>query len=142
MQCWWTCRDTCLYASDCGPPDVNLHRNDCVCDLCRERYPRLKGKFSQQRPTGHIDTSEVAPTDVASTDVAPNTLPTIVAKPPQLDDPPKLSKARRTSPLSTPSMSPRRRSASTGAATAQCIYRVSGLMKACMLIVCQLHTSA
>ena len=79
-----------IYASDRGPPDVNLHRNDCVCDPCRERWPELKGTFSQLRPTGHVKTSEVvAPTNVVPTDVVPNAQPTDVANPPQLDDPPE-----------------------------------------------------
>ena len=75
------------YATDRGPLDVNLHKNNYVCDVCHERYPQLKGKFSQQRPTGHVETLEVTPTNTA-----PNALPTVVAKPLQLDNPPKTAK--------------------------------------------------
>ena len=134
---WWTCPDTCIYASARGPPDVNPHKNDCVCDPCRERYPQLKGTFSQQRPTGHVETAEV----VAPTDVVPNTLPTAAAKPPQPDDLPEAVEGPT-------NIAPLDAIADASPAT-QKIYRtaqhacmVFDLTTVCVSTVRRLHTSA
>jgi hypothetical protein len=62
---WWSCPDTRVHADARGPPDGNPHRNDFVCDACRDLWPVLKGTFSRMRPTGHINVLPVVPQPVS-----------------------------------------------------------------------------
>ena len=139
---WWTCLDTRLYASDRSPPDVNPHRNDCVCDPCRERYPQLKGTFSSyaQQVTSRLHKLRLPMLRLQTlrpTLCLPS-LPSLRSSTIHL----KLSKARPTSPLSTPSMPPHRRPASIHATTSQHVYTASRPMGACLSTAHRLHTSA